>query len=439
MSNHLAIATVTATLRRTLQASVQSHVEGARITTVSPSEMNKGTPETGINIFMYQVVGNPALDNIDAIALRARGGSVRRQAALDLYYMLSFYGNNNELMPQRLLGSAVRTLNDRRVITKTMIREACNDTTFSFLKDSTLADQIQQISLVPLDLNLEDLSKTWSVFFQTPYILSVAYKSMVVLVEGDEVTQRSLPVRDRLTSNAPFLIRPQVERVVAQVGKVAAIVADSTLLIQGRQLKGDRFTQIQIGGTTVTPTKVTPTELTLPLSVLPPSALRAGVQSLQVMHPQEHMAASGRSSDRSSGRSPGHRGAVSEAAPFVLRPRVMAVAVSEIEEDENLRSALISVEVNLTVGRQQRVVLSLNEWRADSDQDRPDSAPANYMFDLPPRRAEKRTVRVPVRAVQAGEYLVRLLVDGAESQLEIDDDENSPTYEWYVGPRVCIP
>ena len=32
----------------------------------------------------------------------------------------------------------------------------------------------------------------------------------------------------------------------------------------------------------------------------------------------------------------------------------------------------------------------------------------------------------------------RLMVDGAESQLHVDDDPDSVTYEWYVGPKVVV-
>ncbi|NJL86319.1 MAG: DUF4255 domain-containing protein [Leptolyngbyaceae cyanobacterium SM1_1_3] len=135
---------------------------------------------------MYQIITNPALNNIDATPFRSRGNPVKRQAALDLYYMLSFYGNDTELAPQRLLGSVVSTLNDYRMIPAAMIRDACEDSTLSFLQDSRLADQIQQLTVMPLDLNLEDLSKSWTVFFQTPYVLSVAYKVMVVLIEGEK-------------------------------------------------------------------------------------------------------------------------------------------------------------------------------------------------------------------------------------------------------------
>jgi hypothetical protein len=61
VSNYLAIATVTATLQRILQSSVQADVDGVRVTTVQPGQIGKGTPETGLNLFLYQVSRNLAL------------------------------------------------------------------------------------------------------------------------------------------------------------------------------------------------------------------------------------------------------------------------------------------------------------------------------------------------------------------------------------------
>ena len=86
--------------------------------------------------------------------------------------MMSCYGNETELEPQRLLGSVIRTFNDQPLLTEAMIRETTLDSTFRFLADSNLADQMQQALIIPINMNLEDLSKTWSVFFQTPYLLS---------------------------------------------------------------------------------------------------------------------------------------------------------------------------------------------------------------------------------------------------------------------------
>ncbi len=420
MSNHLAIATVTAAIQRTLQVAVQDDVEGARITTVRPSDIGNGTPETGVNIFLYQVITNPALNNMDAAPQRSRGNPTRRQVPLDLYYMLTFYGNESELEPQRLLGSVVRTLNDRRIINLEMIRAACRDSTLPFLATSNLADQVQQINILPLDLNLEDLSKAWSVFFQVPYYLSVAYKVLVVLVEGDEVPTRSLPIRDRRTNNlSPFFNQPQVERVMAQGGVGEAIQADSTLVIVGKQLKGEWATQVRIGGVDVQPSEVTATEIRLPLSLVPNTALRAGVQSLQVFHPPQTRDDYQR------------RGKESNAAAFVLRPRLMAVRLLACAgEEEETRTGQFQLQTNLTIGAKQRVVAALNEWGSDE--------PMAYLLDAATRDRDSTQIIIPFQNVKPGEYLVRIMVDGAESQLQIDTDPDSPTYEWYVGPRLSI-
>jgi hypothetical protein len=421
MSNYLAIATITATLQRTLQSVVQTDLEGARVTTVRPSDIGNGTPETGVNLFLYQVITNPALNNMDSTPLRSRGNPTKRQAALDLYYMLSFYGNETELEPQRLLGSVVRSLNDKRIINQEMIQIACRDSTLPFLQASNLAEQVQQINIVPLDLNLEDLSKAWSVFFQTPYLLSVGYKVLVVLVEGEESPTRGLPIRDRRTSGiAPFFNQPQIEQVMAQGGVAEPILADSTLVISGKQLKGDGATQVRLCGVEVTPTKVSANQILLSLTEVPSTALRSGIQSLQVIHPSQNPNSTGSS-----------RGKESNAAAFVLRPRLLTVTLLDsVAEETESRSGQLQLQVNLPIGVAQRVVMVLNEWGGDR--------PASYLFDAPNRDQESAVVAIPFQDVKPGNYLVRLMVDGAESQLQVDDNPNSPTYEWYVAPRIAI-
>jgi Pvc16 N-terminal domain len=420
MSNFLAVATVTATLQRTLQSAVQKDIEGARITTVRPSDIGNGTPESGVNLFLYQVITNPALHNMDATPLRSRGTPTKRQAALDLYYMFSFYGSEVDLEPQRLLGSVMRTLNDQRVIDQDIIRAACRDSTLPFLQESNLADQVQQINIVPLDLNLEDLSKAWSVFFQTPYVLSVGYKVLVVLVAGEEAPARGLPIRDRRTNGlSPFFQQPQIERIMAQGDGVEAIVADSTLVITGKQLKGDWATLVRLCGVEVTPTEINATQIQLSLTQVPNSALRAGIQSLQVIHPPQ------------SGETTRNRGKESNAAPFVLRPRLLQVRLMAGQVDEeDARSGQLQLQTNLTIGSNQRVVMVLNEWNTAS--------PTSYLFDAPPREQDSVAINISFQAIKPGDYLVRLMVDGAESQLQVDNDANSSTYEWYIGPRITI-
>ena len=68
-----------------------------------------------------------------------------------------------------------------------------------------------------------------------------------------------------------------------------------------------------------------------------------------------------------------------------------------------------------------------------------DDAPKAYTFFAEPQEADSASVTIPISGVKAGDYLVRVQVDGAESRLEVDQDPNSPTYNQYIGPKVTIP
>src|SRR5215208_37401 len=139
MSNYLAVATVTATLRRVLTTAVGPDVSGATVTTLRPDDSTNGTPGMGINIYLYQVTPNAAWRNADLPTRREDGRLVQRpRVALDLQYLLSFYGNEVKYEPQRLLGSVVRTLHTRPVLTRQMIRGTVSDVIF--LTNSNLAE-----------------------------------------------------------------------------------------------------------------------------------------------------------------------------------------------------------------------------------------------------------------------------------------------------------
>ena len=61
MSNFLAIATVTETLKRALQGTVGIDVSNAIITAVRPDGAGSGIPSTSVNLYLYQVTPNGAL------------------------------------------------------------------------------------------------------------------------------------------------------------------------------------------------------------------------------------------------------------------------------------------------------------------------------------------------------------------------------------------
>lgn len=418
MSNYLAIATVTATLQRVLQSVIQQDIEGARATTFPPGGISTGAPEVGVNIYLYQVTNNNSLANYDSTPNRTKGSPLNRQVAVDLCYMMSCYGNDAELQPQRVLGSIVSTLADKRILTPELIRSTCNDATFPFLAESDLADQIQQINIVPIDISLEDLSKAWSVY-QVPYVLSIAYRACLVIVEGRDNFTRALPIREASPAGlVPFPASPYIEQVLAQGNRFAPIVLGSVMIIRGRNLYS-QVVEIQIGDLTITPTSVQEREIIFDLASMSLPQIQAGVQSLQVVH-------------RLTSTSPLITNAItSNVMPFVLCPTIVNIQVTQIEEiEDQQRSAIVVIQLDVLVRENQKVVLAMNEWTIDS--------PTIYMFDRPPLPDTSSTIEIPITNIKAGEYLVRVRIDGAESKLGVDDDPDSPTYNWYNSPKITI-
>src|SRR5437879_920152 len=133
MSNYLAVATVTATLQHMLDPIIGTDVPGATATMVRPDAKPGpgGVPPVGVTIFLYQIAPNAGLRNMDLPARSGNGNAVQRPAAaLDLHYLMSFYGDDSKLEPQQVLGSVVRYLHSRPLLTRKMIQDTV--TAFSF-------------------------------------------------------------------------------------------------------------------------------------------------------------------------------------------------------------------------------------------------------------------------------------------------------------------
>jgi hypothetical protein len=383
-------------------------------------------PGTGANVFLYQVTPNVAWHNADLPTRRAGGDLVQRpQAALDLHYLLTFYGAEAQLEPQRILGIVVRTLHARPILSRELIRQTLGKAKFSFLTGSNLADGVELVRVTPLPLSLEELSKLWSVYFQTPYSLSVAYLATVVLIESEESARAALPVRTRNLYVVPFR-QIVVDQVRSAEGSEVPIVQGSTIVIEGRKLRGEK-TEVHIGDSISEPVAedIGDTEIRLAL----PAGLRAGVLGLQVVHP------------RLMGTPPvAHRGVESNLAPFVLHPLIRKksdgtpdVSVSATVATDGTRATIVRIDPN--VGRAQRGLLFLNEYDPPSTR-----AARAYSFQAVPRPPsdppESDALTFPIKGVAAGDYVLRVQIDGADSPLERDPNPAKPIYS---GPKVTIP
>jgi len=206
MSNYLAIATVTATLRDLVLRSMQrlpNPSGDVQVRTGRPE--NPGANFVGANLYLYRVEPNAALRNEDLPTRNAKGVIIQRpRLALDLSYLLTFYGDERKQEPQRLLGAAMVMLHTNATLTPDLIRATVNaGGPGSYLANSDLAQQTELVKFSPRILTLEELSKLWTVFFQVSHALSVAYECSVVLLDADVTVQDTGVVRQRDFSAAP--------------------------------------------------------------------------------------------------------------------------------------------------------------------------------------------------------------------------------------------
>jgi hypothetical protein len=263
-----------------------------------------------------------------------------------------------------------------------------------------------------MPLSLEELSKLWSVLFQTPYALSMAYLGTVVLIEADEAPRRALPVRVRTVTAFPFR-RARITAAVNAEGAREPIVADGVLRLQGTGLNGPGPV-VRLFEADLTPASadVTPEEVSVTLTG---AGLRAGIQGVQLRYGD---------------------GSASNMIPVAIRPRITVdgadnpqiTVANVVNAADGTRSAEISIIVSPEVGTEQAATLWLNGVAPTPG---PDTA---YSFAGPPRTTDTDTLVFNVEGVAAGTYLVRVEVGGAESVLQANDVTGV-----YEGPTLVIP
>ena len=196
MSNHLAIATVTAALGQVVHKSAQSAVAGVELRFGRPVG-GAGNALRRVHVYLYQITPHGALRNADLPSRSADGRLVQRpQAALELHYLLSFYGDDQLLEPDRMLGAVARDLHARPLLSAQNIADAIAGH-LAELKGSDLGAAIERVKVTPVTFTLDEQSKLWSVMVQTPHALSMVYAASVVLLDAVELATPALPVLRR--------------------------------------------------------------------------------------------------------------------------------------------------------------------------------------------------------------------------------------------------
>jgi hypothetical protein len=395
VSNFLAIATVSAVLQRLLTPVASAAVPGAEVW-VDRSDVKR--QKAGVNIYLYRHSLDSVSRNEDLPVRRDNGTlTTRPKVAATLHYLLTFHGKDDEMVPQRLLGATLATLHTRPIITHALI-EAVNDEAqlpsgmHKFLALNDLLDAAELVRVSPDPMSLDELSKLWSVFFQSPYQLSSTYVASAVLLEETRETPLPAPpvTRPQLTVRA--LLKPTILSARNAADPRAPLVASSVLQIEGSGLRGDQ-TRVRIGPAELTPDPARLTAVSVSADVAGTS-LRAGLQPVTVAHRWLV-------GDPAQPRG----GETSNAVGVLVAPRITL----------NVTAGQIGLTSDLSIGPRQQASVTLLDRT---------SGASVRVIDVPERTAETTAITVPRPGASpelpAGQYGVVLTVDGAPSPVTRD-------------------
>ncbi|MGW4392145.1 Pvc16 family protein [Streptomyces sp. NPDC004685] len=201
MSNALALAHVTQALALLLESNLGPEIDMA--VKVEPRKPPADPPtEPTISVFLYQVTPDTSQRSNDLPTRAADGTLVKRPvAALDLHFLITAYGDETELVGQRLIGSVVRALHEIPVLPKDIIELAGER---PYLAGSDLAESAQRVRFTPTVMDVDETSKLWGMLYQTPYTLSVVYQAALVLIDGRETPVSGRPVERPEVRVLPF-------------------------------------------------------------------------------------------------------------------------------------------------------------------------------------------------------------------------------------------
>lgn len=186
MSNPLAIAAVTATLRNLLFQGVSGVLAGTQVTARPPDRARADITGNQLNVFLYRTSIDAAWRNqpLPTQAQPLEDGNP--PLPLTLHYLLTAYADgDDEVVGNQIIGRAMSVLHDRPVLEPAAIQTA--------VPGNDLHLQFERVRLTNAHLTEDELFRLWTAF-QTEYRLAVIYEASVVLIESTRPAGAALPV-----------------------------------------------------------------------------------------------------------------------------------------------------------------------------------------------------------------------------------------------------
>jgi Pvc16 N-terminal domain len=399
LSNHHAIAAVTATLRALLNRGLNVNTTTVR----PPDRIDSTNGSAHLNLFLYQTSQSAALRNMNWPQKVKPGETAPPPLTLNLYYLITAYGPDEadeDLASHGLLGQAMSVLHDHPLLGAEEIQAATSKL------DSDLHNQVERIRITPQPMSLEEMSKLWTIF-QTNFRISAAYEVSVVLIDSKRPAKTPMPVLSRGKDDegaTGLMPLPVLGSIKIPEGQLSAKLGDK-LTITGFNLSGSNLkvliqppyqtseTELVIVG------QSTDTEI---VAELPTDATKfpAGYYKLLVTLRKD-----GELFDRSTNT------LFFALAPKITDPPLPAEVTIE-NAGINKGNAIIKVKSEPQVLPEQPVSLLLNDLEVNAQPHPDPTKPLEFI----------------IKKAVVGTYLVRLRVDGVDSLL-IDTTKTPPVFD----------
>ena len=140
----------------------------------------KNAGQKRLTLFLYKVVENADLKNREGAVVPQPGGTLRQDRApltLDAYFLLTAHtlGDPDLLAAHQALSRAMRVFYDNGILQGSQLRAANPNTGLA-------ASSVLRVTLNPI--SMEEMTRIWSVFPDTPFEISVTYLVTPVEIES---------------------------------------------------------------------------------------------------------------------------------------------------------------------------------------------------------------------------------------------------------------
>jgi hypothetical protein len=439
MPDGFALAALSNALRFRVEAMIREHdvaVTGQfELVTRAPESLATATLAVPtLTLYPYRLVPNPGWQSSRASAYSSTG---ERHAdpllALDVCYVLAGYAPPAGEV-ERVLGLALLAMHETPVLSADILESAASATFPAgsplpqALRD--LAGQPAPLKISPLPMDLETTSQLWSAL-NSGARTGMAYMVSTLLMER-RLRRAPAPEVREARLGVVQIRRPTIARLLfadtpaGDFAERTMVEAGEAFRALGSGLRAD-ITQFIVSNRTLTadPALSRPDRVE---GVLP-ADLRPGLSSFQIVHRLNKP--EGDLPPPAAGDVPGER---SNLVPIAVRPALddPAVTVANRVDDDGIISFTATAHFTVDVGQRQRAELLLNAMAAD-----PDGNFRSYVFVSPDPPVGSPDSDTPTRTftitdVLAGNYLVRVTVDGAESALSVGP-------AGYDGPVLAVP